>query len=76
MEHAQNHYHVLCTVMDDVPESVEEEDYELDPEREAYYIDDPKKALKKFFDREGLELEYETEEEGPPRARIFVAKVR
>ena len=25
----------------------------IDPEREAYYRDDPKKALKKFFDREG-----------------------
>lgn len=26
---------------------------EIDPEQEAYYISDPKKALKKFFDREG-----------------------
>ena len=25
----------------------------IDPQREAYYRDDPKKALKKFFDREG-----------------------
>ena len=27
----------------------------IDPEREAYYRDDPKKALKKFFDREGAQ---------------------
>lgn len=29
------------------------EEMEIDPEKEAYYHDDPKKALKKFFDREG-----------------------
>ena len=32
----------------------EEEEVTFDPEREAYYKDDPKKALKKYFDREGL----------------------
>jgi len=26
---------------------------EIDPEREAYYRDDPKKALRKYFDKEG-----------------------
>ena len=26
---------------------------DVDAEREAYYKDDPKKVLKKFFDREG-----------------------
>ena len=31
----------------------EEEEFTVDPEREAYYKDDPKKALKKYFDREG-----------------------
>ena len=30
------------------------EEIEIDPEREAYYVDDPKKALKRFFDREGI----------------------
>ncbi len=60
-------------VLDDVPE-VEEQD--IDPAREAYYSEDPKSALNKFFDREGLELEYDTAEEGPPRARIFTAKIR
>ena len=52
------------------------EDIEIDEEKEAYYKDDPKKALKKFFDREGLEFEYETEEEGPPRARVYTVRVR
>ena len=63
---------------DDLPSELGEggEDYEIDEEKEAFYKDDPKKALKKFFDREGLELEYETEEEGPPRARVFTVRVR
>ncbi len=67
----------MTTVADDLPsEFGEGEDFEIDAEKEAYYIDDPKKALKKFFDREGLELEYQTEEEGPPRARVFTVRVR
>ena len=33
--------------------SVGKADDAIDPEREAYYRDDPKKALKKYFDREG-----------------------
>ncbi len=61
------------TVLEDIPD-VEEQ--EIDPAREAYYSDDPKKALKKFFDREGLELEYETAEDGPPKSRVFTAKIR
>ena len=52
------------------------EDIDIDEEKEALYKEDPKKALKKFFDREGLELEYETEEEGQPRARVFTVRVR
>ena len=31
---------------------------EVDPEREAYYKDDPKKALRKFFEREGSVTQY------------------
>lgn len=45
---------ILCTVMDDVTEEKEGEEVELDPQREAYYINDPKKALRKFFEREGV----------------------
>ena len=52
------------------------EDFEIDEEKEAYYKEDPKKALKKFFDREGLEFEYEVEDEGPTRDRVFTARVR
>ena len=41
-------------VMDDiVDESRPSEEMEIDPDKEAYYINDPKKALKTFFDREG-----------------------
>ena len=29
---------------------------DIDPEREAYYKDDPKKVLKKYFDREGMHM--------------------
>ena len=62
---------------DDIPMGGGEgEDIDIDEEREAYYRDDPKKALKKCFDREGLELEYEVEEEGPPRARVYTVRVR
>lgn len=65
-------------VTDDIASNVDAdgEDYEIDEEREAYYKEDPKKALKKFFDREGLEFEYEVEEEGAPRARVFTVRVR
>ena len=67
----------LWSVMDDVPvDSGSGEEYEIDEEKEAYYKDDPKKALKRFFDREGLELEYEVEEDGPPKARLFTVRVR
>ena len=42
-------------VMDEVQQREnEEEELTLDPEREAYYKDDPKKALTKYFDREGI----------------------
>ena len=72
-----DHVIVCRLVMDDVPVDMPaSEEYEIDEEKEAYYKDDPKKALKKFFDREGLELEYEVEEEGPPKARIYTVRVR
>eukprot|EP00731_Ephydatia_muelleri_P009500 Em0005g86a len=67
-------------MMDDVPPEARgegsDEEITLDPEREAYYKDDPKKALNKFFEREGLELEYETEETGTEHSRTFTCRVR
>jgi hypothetical protein len=42
-------------VMEDMSQpSQESEELQIDPDREAYYKDDPKKALKKFFDKEGI----------------------
>jgi hypothetical protein len=43
---------------------------------ESFYIDDPKKALKNFYDREGLELEYETEEATTTQGKVYTVKVR
>ena len=44
-----------CCVVDDEIDmaSVAKAD-DIDPEREEYYRDDPRKALKKYFDREGM----------------------
>ncbi len=71
-------YSFSIAVVDDVAGGMEEEgeEYEIDEEKEAYYKDDPKKALKKFFDREGLEFEYEVEEEGTPKDRVYTVRVR
>ena len=48
-------YYCWSIVVDDEIDmaSVGKTDDAIDPEREAYYRDDPKKALQKFFDREG-----------------------
>ena len=47
-------YYSFFPVMDDIPlHAQESEEIEIDPAREAYYKEDPKKALRKFFDREG-----------------------
>uniref|UniRef100_A0A8C4Q2Z1 Solute carrier family 4 member 1 adaptor protein n=1 Tax=Eptatretus burgeri TaxID=7764 RepID=A0A8C4Q2Z1_EPTBU len=42
-------------------------------EKEAYYVKDPKKALREFFEREGMDLEYDVEEKGPAS---WLCKVR
>ena len=48
-------YYSFSPVVDDIPlHAQESEEIEIDPVREAYYKEDPKKALKKFFDREGV----------------------
>ena len=47
-------YYSFFPVMDDIPlHAQESEEIEIDPARETYYKEDPKKALRKFFDREG-----------------------
>ncbi|XP_013394310.1 kanadaptin [Lingula anatina] len=61
-----------CTwgIDDDIPEEAEDEDEENDDKidlatREELYINDPKKALNGFFEREGCDLpEYELEDLG------------
>lgn len=64
-------------LMDDMITGEEDrlEEIEIDPEREAYYVDDPKKTLKRFFDREGLELEYECEETEPSSNKTYTVRV-
>ncbi|XP_078591239.1 kanadaptin-like [Branchiostoma floridae x Branchiostoma japonicum] len=64
-------------------EDAEEEEDERNPfslelteEKEAYYVKDPKKALKNFFEREGEELEYDVEEKGTSFHRQFYCRVR
>lgn len=67
----------MCiVVMDDLPQEANEEEYEIDPERETFYADDPKKALKNFFHREGLELVYETGEDGPSHSKVHTCRIR
>ncbi len=46
------HVHCICIhiVMDDVGT---DKQMPVSPESKAYYLNDPKKALKSFFDREG-----------------------
>uniref|UniRef100_A0A1X7T1D8 DRBM domain-containing protein n=1 Tax=Amphimedon queenslandica TaxID=400682 RepID=A0A1X7T1D8_AMPQE len=65
----------LLTVDDFGSERGRDQEVEMDSGREAYYIDDPKKALKKFFDREGIDLEYETEETNEPNGKIYTVRV-
>ena len=49
---------IICVpVMEDMSQpSQGSEELQIDPDREAYYKDDPKKALKKFFDKEGIRV--------------------
>ncbi|CAI4222266.1 unnamed protein product [Auanema sp. JU1783] len=39
-------------------------DGHLEEDGEAYYVNDPKRALSKFFDREGFEMKFEYSESG------------
>ena len=44
--------------------------------KEAYFEKDPKKALKAFFDREGLDMEFDVKESGPGSKKTFTARVQ
>ena len=43
---------------------------------DEHHFKDPKKTLRGFFEREGLELEYEVEETGPGHARVYHCRVK
>ncbi|CAG8523967.1 6357_t:CDS:10 [Ambispora gerdemannii] len=42
----------------------------------AYYYNDPKKALRSWLDNRGYDMEFEIEEEGPIHARTFTARIQ
>jgi len=44
--------------------------------RKPLELKDPKKTLRGFFEREGLDLEYESDERGTGNSRVFVIRVR
>ncbi|KRZ29490.1 MAGUK p55 subfamily member 5 [Trichinella pseudospiralis] len=56
-------------------EDGEDIDFEHLEQREQYYKDDPKKVLKKFFDREGHELVYDCSEKGPTFRRSWCCRI-
>jgi hypothetical protein len=41
----------------------------------SFYLEDPKKALRTYFDREAASLDYEVEETGPGHARVYTCQV-
>lgn len=45
---------------------------DLNQADESYYSDDPRKALKAYFDRENDELEYEMDELGPGKFKCRI----
>ncbi|XP_071963209.1 kanadaptin-like [Antedon mediterranea] len=48
---------------------------DADDDKEAPYLKDPKKALRGFFEREDIELEYNVEEMGIGRSHQYICKV-
>lgn len=56
----------------DDDESNVDNPFAIDQVDESFFASDPKKALKNFFDREGEELEYEVEEDGPGKYKCRI----
>ncbi|KJE90003.1 solute carrier family 4 [Capsaspora owczarzaki ATCC 30864] len=44
--------------------------------KQRYYFKDPKKALRAFFDREGLHMNFDVEERGPGHDRNYTARIK
>ncbi|OZJ01937.1 hypothetical protein BZG36_04834 [Bifiguratus adelaidae] len=62
---------------EDNEDAVEEEEVStVKADGDAYYRDDPKKALRNWFERYGTPMQFETEEDGPGHARIYTAKIK
>ncbi|RNA15432.1 Kanadaptin [Brachionus plicatilis] len=53
-------------------ESNAQNPFAIDQVEESFFASDPKKALKNFFDREGEELEYEVEDDGPGKYKCRI----
>eukprot|EP00041_Stephanoeca_diplocostata_P037297 m.1402380 g.1402380 ORF g.1402380 m.1402380 type:complete len:649 (-) comp25010_c0_seq3:7729-9675(-) len=50
-------------------------DTPLNADGEPYYTDDPKKALRVYFEREAAHLDYECDMSGPGHARVYTCKI-
>ncbi|EDV22213.1 uncharacterized protein TRIADDRAFT_64173 [Trichoplax adhaerens] len=63
---------------------VEEEDADIDiiekartsHDDDSYFVKDPKKALRHFFETAGVTMEYEVCESGTPRNRTYQARIK
>eukprot|EP00794_Sanderia_malayensis_P020608 gene20608-22641_t len=60
-------------------EDAAEEEIDLEKmlaSRKPLELKDPKKTLRGFFEREGLDLEYDTDEKGAGHNKVYVARVK
>lgn len=60
---------------DEKPLTTVETDAHLMEDREAYYNQDPKKALQKFFEREGFDMNFEFSEQGQGHTHKWVCSI-
>lgn len=60
---------------DEKPLTAVETDAHLMEDREAYYNQDPKKALQKFFEREGFDMNFEFSEQGQGHTHKWVCSI-